>query len=250
MIFFFQFRKHFPGKQRKIGLSYEGFAAAPAGHAVFKQVNRLMGVSAAVVNFLIFENVVPIQTRDRWNLFQFQFEAALHCGERQCLFIFFIGQIPETLIFCGWFQHDAGVCHYLNKSIQKFIFQGKITDIRTVPIIVILILTDKKGHQRTAVIIESIQLMDKSQIFPIFMHLCLLYMLHQFRNTFYDIHFFISDTQGNRWRFSGNVQRWFQMDAADECTIGDHPVFLIAELAENLLHTVICPGGMSPDTFL
>ena len=92
--------------------------------------------------------------------------------------------------------------------------------------------------------------MDKSQIFPIFMHLCLLYMLHQFRNTFYDIHFFISDTQGNRWRFSGNVQRWFQMDAADECTIGDHPVFLIAELAENLLHTVICPGGMSPDTFL
>ena len=34
---------------------------------------------------------------------------------------------------------------------------------------------------------------------------------------------------------------WFQMDAADECTIGDHPVFLIAELAENLLHTVICP---------
>ena len=40
------------------------------------------------------------------------------------------------------------------------------------------------------------------------------------------------------------------MDAADECTIGDHPVFLIAELAENLLHTVICPGGMFQDTFL
>ena len=31
----------------------------------------MLGVSAAVVNFLIFENVVPIQTRDRWNLFQF-----------------------------------------------------------------------------------------------------------------------------------------------------------------------------------
>ena len=71
MIFFLQFRKHFPGKQRKVGLSYKGFPAAPAGHAVFKQVDRLMGVSAAVVNFLIFENVVPIQTRDRWNLFQF-----------------------------------------------------------------------------------------------------------------------------------------------------------------------------------
>ena len=71
MIFFLQFRKHFPGKQRKVGLSYEGFSAAPAGHAVFKQVDRLMGVSVAVVNFLIFENVVPIQTRDRWNLFQF-----------------------------------------------------------------------------------------------------------------------------------------------------------------------------------
>ena len=51
MIFFSPVPKHFPGKQRKVGLSYEGFSAAPAGHAVFKQVDSLMCVSLAVVKF-------------------------------------------------------------------------------------------------------------------------------------------------------------------------------------------------------
>ena len=131
------------------------------------------------------------------------------------------------------------------KASRSSFFQGKITDIRTVPIIVILILTDKKGHQRTAVIIESIQLMDKK---PDFSHIyASLSVVHVapipecfLRHTF----FFISDTQGNRWRFSGNVQRWFQMDA-DECTIGDHPVFLIAELAENLCILLSVRAGCS-----
>ena len=56
-----------------------------------------------------------------------------------------------------------------------------------------------------------------------------------------------SDAQGDRWRFSGNIQCWFQMDAAGQSSVGDHPVFLIAELAENLLHAVVRAGGMSPD---
>ena len=57
MIFFCsQFQEAFPGANSgRSDFSYEGFAAAPAGHAVFKQVDSLMRVSAAVVNFLIFE---------------------------------------------------------------------------------------------------------------------------------------------------------------------------------------------------
>ena len=102
-----------------------------------------MSAATAAVDLLILKNVVPVQTCGRGNLLQLQLKTAFHSGEGQFFLIFFRGEIPEPLILAGRLQQGAGVRHRLQKCIQQFIFQCKIPDIRAVPVVVVLILTDE-----------------------------------------------------------------------------------------------------------